>query len=168
MAPFVRLSLLGQLTLWYVWNNGVSHSTTELPQWLCIMLWNSRTLWTRFSEKKSYHKNWRYHTYILAEKPSLARWDSNFDDLITLKTVFGAIMLLDETETHLCKSSYQHCVCDVHAEYTVVGHTLKKHQLLVTKEISPWPWHSQYSVLVYGLFTAAHPLTTVSNISFSY
>ena len=102
----------------------------------CASCYEIQELCEHVSVRKSHIIRIEGTTHI-AEKPSLARWDSNFDDLITLKTVFEAIMLLDETETHLCKSSYQHCVCDVHAEYTVVGHTLKKHQLLVTKEISP-------------------------------
>ena len=61
--------------------------------------------------------------------------------------MFGAIILLDEIEAHLCKNSYQHqeplhydvhCGYDVHAEllYSCWPHPQETHQLLVTKEIT--------------------------------
>ena len=67
----------------------------------CASCYEIQELCEHVSVRKSHIIRIEGTTHI-AEKPSLARWDSNFDDLITLKAVFGAIMLLDETEAHLC------------------------------------------------------------------
>ena len=160
MAPFVHLSLLGQLTLWYVWNNGVSHSTTELSQWLCIMLWNSRTLWTRFSEKKSYHKNWRYHAYswkaFFGKMGLKFWWSDHFKSCVWSHHAFGWNWSPSVLATN---TRNPYTVVVMYMQRTVVGHTLKKHISYL------WPRrfshdhdiYNTHSIGVWFIHTA-HPL----------